>query len=622
MLLVIAAALVGGAVARRLGYPSILGELLAGIVLGPPLLGILSGNEALMVLGEFGVLLMMLYIGIHIDLHDLRRASWAGLLAAVGGFIVPAGLGFVVTLAFGGSVVAAVFVALAMGVTSLATKSRILVDLKILDTRIAHVLMVGALVSDLAALIIFAGVIGLAGDAGDSFAAGAEVIGELGLVGVKAALFVVAAYVVGTRLIPAGGRWLAKRANIDTTTMFVIVVFTGVAFAEAAELAGLHAILGAFLAGLFIGEDVLPRRTSRSVQTVLQATAIGLLAPIFFVTAGFEVTFDVFRTDLVLLTLVVVLATLGKVVGTALFYIPSGNGWREGVAVGVGMNGRGAVEIIVAEIALTRGLIDQEVFSILVFMAIATTASVPVLLTMAVRWLDARGELVRPTERRRIVIVGAGPVARALARAASPRPVTLVDTNPDLRDTAIGEGLDFVYGSALEDHVLANAHVAEAGYLIAMTPNSRVNVLAAQIAANNHAVPSVLVALGSHEADGLTELMQSADAARLFEQPVDLAGWDYAYTMGAAREVTIELDGPPFTIDAVETQSEEIGRDDRATALLPLLVIRGEQRIPFAVAGDLERGDRVFALARSGSGLVSSPDPDHVGAHPSDGSAS
>src|SRR5690606_22859346 len=87
--LVLMAALAGGRLAVRLGYPSILGEITAGILLGPPLLGVLASNEAIEILGEFGVLLMMLYIGMHLDLGDLRRASRPGLLAAVGGFIVP-----------------------------------------------------------------------------------------------------------------------------------------------------------------------------------------------------------------------------------------------------------------------------------------------------------------------------------------------------------------------------------------------------------------------------------------------------------------------------------------------------------------------------------------------------
>ncbi|REK33452.1 MAG: sodium:proton exchanger, partial [Actinobacteria bacterium] len=96
--LVLAAAAAGGKLASRFGYPTILGELIAGILLGPPLLGLISGNEALEILGEFGVLLMMLYIGMHLQLRDLRRASMPGLMAAFGGFIVPTALAIVLTL--------------------------------------------------------------------------------------------------------------------------------------------------------------------------------------------------------------------------------------------------------------------------------------------------------------------------------------------------------------------------------------------------------------------------------------------------------------------------------------------------------------------------------------------
>jgi hypothetical protein len=263
------------------------------------------------------------------------------------------------------------------------------------------------------------------------------------------------------------------------------------------------------------------------------------------------------------------------------------------------MNGRGAVEIIIAEIALSMGLISAEIFSILVFMAIATTASVPVLLTLAVRWLDRRGELVRPGQRQRIVIVGAGPVSRALAKSAAPRPVTLIDTNPDLVAIAASEGLDVVYGSAFEEDTVDRARVAEAGCLIAMTPNSRVNVLAAQTAANSYGVPTVLVSLGTTEVHGLDELMQGSDAARLFSYPVDLTSWDVAVTNGSAREVAIDMEEPPFTIESLDESRGGEPTDEHSSTVLPLLVIRGEQRIPFAIAGDLERGDTVLALVRT-----------------------
>ena len=182
LLFVLVATLIAGNISKRFGYPSIFGELAAGIILGPPILGLLKGSEALEVLAEVGVLLMMLYIGMEIDPKELFKASWAGMLAAIGGFITPFVLTYLLVVGLGYSAFAGLFVGIAAGVTSLATKSRILVDLKLLNTRIAHVMMAGALISDTLALIVFAAIIGV-------FDAGSLSIAELGIVSGKAALF-------------------------------------------------------------------------------------------------------------------------------------------------------------------------------------------------------------------------------------------------------------------------------------------------------------------------------------------------------------------------------------------------------------------------------------------------
>lgn len=587
LLLVLAAALAGGAVATRLGYPAILGELAAGIVLGPPLLGLLEADEALAVVGEVGILLMMLYIGIHLDLGDLKRASRPGLLAAAGGFIVPAGLGYLVSIWFGATPVAAVFIGLAMGVTSLATKSRILADLEILDTRIAHVLIAGALVADMAVLIFFAAILGLAADTGQI--GGPTVALDIALVVARVIGFVVVAYLVGSRVFPWVGRMVVRRfSGLDRTAVFAVLVLVGLGFAEAAELAGLHAILGAFVAGLFIDDSVLPRRMQREAESLLRAVSIGLLAPVFFVTAGFHVTLDVFQTDLAFLLTVFVVATVGKILGTALFYIPSGHGWREGVAVGSGMNGRGAVEIIVAEIALAQGLISTEIFSILVFMALSTTATVPVLLTRSVRWLRGRGELVRPSERRDVVIVGCGPVAQRLADWLQPTPVRFVDTNPDHAVRARSRGYEAVVGSAVDEDVLVAAGISSARTVVAMTANASVNVLAAQLASGTFGVPEVVVALGkSSSSGGITDLLSGSGAKRQFGDIVDLTAWDVALEDGEATEV--DLTG------------EEIGGD---ATVLPLVVVRGGTSIPFHASMQLEKGDVVRGLRRRSAGDV------------------
>ena len=360
LFLVLLAAWLGGQLASRLGYPSVLGELLAGILLGPPLLGLFHGSAALSVLAELGVLLMMLYIGMEIDPKDLGKASKGGILAALGGFIVPFSLGYWIVTATGGTGIAGVFVGMAMGVTSLATKSRILVDLKILDTRIAHVMMAGALIADTLSLIIFAGIISFS-------TSGSLDIWAIVIIAIKVILFFLFSWFLGLKVFPVIYKWLKVNGFKGRTFNATLILLTALAFAELAHLAELHGILGAFIAGLILREAIAEKKLSYELTELVKDVSLGFLAPIFFVTVGFQVSFEVFQTDLYLLISTIILATVGKIVGTALFYIPSGNGWREGVTIGAGMNGRGAVEIVIAGIGLEAGIITKEIFSILVF---------------------------------------------------------------------------------------------------------------------------------------------------------------------------------------------------------------------------------------------------------------
>lgn len=579
--LVLMAALAGGRLAVRLGYPSILGEITAGILLGPPLLGVLASNEAIEILGEFGVLLMMLYIGMHLDLGDLRRASRPGLLAAVGGFIVPTALGMALMLATDRSFLEALFVGLAMGVTSLATKSRILVDLKILDTRIAHVLVAAALLSDVAVLVVFAAVVGPG--ASDGISLGTAAVAALQVAG-----FGLGAWLVGTKLLPLTRRWSNGR-QIDKGAAFLSIVVWGLLFAWAAELAGIHAILGAFVAGLFLDDSLIDRKASREVQQRLATISVGLLAPFFFVSAGFEVTLDVFRTDLLLLIAVIVLATLGKILGTALFYVPSGNGWREGLVVGSGMNGRGAVEIIVAELALAQGLIGQEVFSILVFMALFTTATVPVLLTIGVRWLRRRGELVKAGDRTRTLIVGAGPIARTLGKAlAKNGEVVHLDTNRGNQLAGRREGLEVLAGNGLEEVALEEAGIDQTSRLIAATPNAEVNVLVAQLALEM-GVPEVSVLLRDSDHKRLAGRMAEAGMSAI-RAPEDLAGWEHAVSTGQA---VVDILTAPEARKNGDVSDDTEGLDP---SVFPLSVNNSGESFPFVTMEEVAPGDEILVL--------------------------
>lgn len=519
ILLILISAWIGGSVSKKLGYPAILGELIIGIILGPALAGILETSEMINVLAEVGIILLMVYIGIEINFKDLGKASWPGLLAAAGGFIVPFGMGYYTILYFGGTQMAAIFVAIAVGVTSLATKSRILVDLKLLNTRIAYVLMAGALISDTLALIIFAGIVSFV-DAGS--------IDTWGLVFVagKAILFFVVTALAGIYLLPLLGKYLISRNIKSRTFHFTLILIIVFAFAELAEMAGLHSILGAFMAGLFIREGIFNRQISKEIHEMFHDISIGFLAPIFFVSAGFNVTLDVFQTDLALLVAVTGVAMAGKIFGTALFYLPSGYGWREGITVGTGMNGRGAVEIIIAGIGLQMGIISAEIFSILVFMAIFTTLTVPFFLTWTTNWLKKRGELVHQESRTGYIILGANALGILLAKKlSSQQEVTLVDSNRDLVNTAKNEGLKAIYGNILKEETLEEANAMAAGSFIALTGNSEINLLAARLAGEAFYVPNKIVLLSQNQSGVDVDLLEPINASSMFAGKTDIIPW-------------------------------------------------------------------------------------------------
>lgn len=568
LLIILVAAWIGGSVSKKLGYPAILGELIIGIILGPALVGLLGTSEMINVLAEVGIILLMVYIGIEINFKDLGKASWPGLLAAAGGFIVPFALGYYTILYFDGTQMAALFVAIAVGVTSLATKSRILVDLNLLNTRIAYVLMAGALISDTLALIIFAGIVSFV-DAGSI-----DTMGLLWVAG-KAILFFAFTALAGIYLLPLLGK-LFTRQNIKSRTLhFTLMLIIVFGFAELAEIAGLHSILGAFMAGLFVREGIFNRQVSKEMNEVFHDISIGFLAPIFFVSAGFNVTLQIFQTDLNLLIAVTLVAMIGKIFGTALFYLPSGFGWREGITVGTGMNGRGAVEIIIAGIGLQLGIITNEIFSVLVFMAIFTTLTVPFLLTWTTNWLKKRGELVHQESRDEYLILGANSLGLYLAKKlrSSDYKVTLVDSNRILISEAEKEGFKAVHGNILKEETMEDANAMEMGTLIAITANSEINLLAAQLARDAFYVPKKIVVVAQSEAGADVDLLDPIGASSMFAGKTNIIPWIQKINSGQFQEKKIRIE------EEISTREWVKKHRDPENDFLPVLIENTETEL-------------------------------------------
>lgn len=582
---VLLVAYLGGTLIKRIGYPAILGELLVGIIFGPGMLGILEYSESVKVLSEFGIMLLMVYIGMKIDFNDLRKASWPGLLAATGGFVVPFFLGYHFIIWQGGTTMAALFVAIAIGVTSLATKSRILVDLNLLNTRIAYVMMAGALITDTLALVIFSGITGFA----ESHTLDLK---DLFLIGIKIIAFFVATISIGAFVLPRLGAFISKSKVNDSTAYFTLILVVTFAYCEMAELAGMHSILGAFMAGLFLKANLFPKNISKEVSKAFYDVSIGFMAPIFFVAAGFFVDVSVFRTDLSLLISVTALAVVGKIVGTALFYLPSRNGWREGLTIGTGMNGRGAVEIIIAEIGLKMGIIDQTIFSILVFMAIFTTLTVPLMLSWTIKWLRNRGELIYTDKRKGILILGVNSVSLLMAKYLSKTvAVTMIDNNFEMVEQAKTMGIHCIHGNALNEEVLANASPENVSTFIAMTPNNQVNLLAGQLASETFQIPNISLAVSRVEAVYGPELMERFKATILFGIPVGLDKWFQRMGVQGFNENS----NPVQKRTDCRVYAEKLALEDQS--LLPVLIQEPSGNVRLFHSGEkMQIGEQVILI--------------------------
>ncbi|WP_100610531.1 cation:proton antiporter [Confluentibacter lentus] len=576
-----------GALIKRIGYPSILGELLVGVIIGPPLLGVVETSSTLTILSEAGVILLMAYIGTEINFKDLGKASWAGLLAAIGGFVVPFALGYYVVTLSGGTNMAGLFVGIAVGVTSLATKSRILVDLNLLDTRIAYVLMAGALISDTLALIIFAGL--------SSFIdAGSVNISEILIISGKILLFFTFATALGLYALPRLGKWLTKRKVENRTFYFTFLLIIVFGLSELAELVGLHGILGAFMAGLFIKDGVFPQKITKEIIRVFHDVSVGFMAPVFFVTAGFQVSLDVFQTDLNLLLLILGVAFVGKILGTILFYLPSGNGWREGLAVGTGMNGRGAVEIIIAGIGLQKGIISQEIFSILVFMAILTTLSVPFLLTWSTNWLKKRGELVKQYSKKGYLILGANPLGLLLGKHLKETTnVLFIDANKAVSELAKDKGFKCIHGNILDETTLTEASAGNFRTFIALTVNNEINLLASQLANDAFFIPEKYIVISPNESGegvGINSL-KTASASSLFAGKINIEPWISKIQSLNYKEIEIVIKKETSTRLWLKDKLKQNKN------ILPLIIVakNGEKR-PFGYNDTLDVNEKVISV--------------------------
>lgn len=370
MLLVFGSAKLAGELAERLRQPAIVGQILAGVLLGPAVLGWVHPNELLHALAELGVMFLLFTVGLHTRASELKEAGGAATLVAIFGVVVPLAAGWGILTMASHSQVEAFFLGAAMVATSVGITAQVLQTGGYLHLRASRLILAAAVIDDVLGLLVLAMVSGMA--------RGQINWAEILLTASIAVGFVVFVVQFGARaaerLIPKV-RESMRAAESD----FAIAISLLFALALLSIYAGVAAIIGAFLAGMMLST------TTRDRSKLLIHGATELLVPFFLVSIGMNLNPAVFANSstLILALAVLLAAVLSKLIGCGLA------AWRFGKAdalrIGVGMVPRGEVGMVVAQVGLGMGVISAPVYAVTVFMAVATTMVAPPMLAWAYR---------------------------------------------------------------------------------------------------------------------------------------------------------------------------------------------------------------------------------------------
>lgn len=374
--IILAAAKVGDELFKRIGQPALIGEILAGLLVGPAVLGLVEPGEVLEVFAELGVVFILFWVGLETRLHEMREVGGTATRVGLAGVIVPFTAGVGLGLALGESTDTAIFIGAALSATSVGITSAVLEDLGVLGTRAARTILGAAVIDDIVALVLVAIAVGIAAEGGvDVLSIAVTVVIAFGFVGFVA--------LGGVRLMQARPGIL-HAPNFSESPLLPAVILCLALAAVAGEI-GLAAVIGAFIAGMIIAET----KDQHSIEDEV-APLYAFFPPFFFASIGIELDLEALADAAGLLLAVTAVAVVTKVVAAYIAARPLGR--SDAAIVSFGMVPRGEVGIIVAGIGATAGVIDDELFAAVVGMSVLTTLLVPPIL----RRLTSRAETSGP----------------------------------------------------------------------------------------------------------------------------------------------------------------------------------------------------------------------------------
>ncbi len=364
--IILVATKLAGDLAVRFGQPSVLGKLLVGLLLGPSVLGWIESTDILNEISQIGVILLMFLAGLETDLDEFKRSGKAGALVGLGGIVLPLGLGYLSGAVIGLNHLESLFLGLLLSATSVSITVQSLREMGRLNSREGTTLMSAAVIDDVLVVILLAFLLSFAG--GD--------ISLPLLIGKKVGFFLLA-ILVGWKVVPyLMNKFAPLRVTEAVITMALAICFL---FSWFAELTGVAAIIGAYIAGVAISQTKQKEEVMHKAETI----AYSIFVPVFFTSVGVITDLQGIGSNWWIALFLSIVAVLTKWVGSGVGAKLAGFSNRSSLAIGAGMVSRGEVALIIAASGLSSGLLSSSLFAVIVVVVLVTTVVTPLLLKLS-----------------------------------------------------------------------------------------------------------------------------------------------------------------------------------------------------------------------------------------------
>ncbi|HWL25922.1 MAG TPA: cation:proton antiporter [Ureibacillus sp.] len=376
IIIVLVASKIAGQISIRLGQPSVLGKIIAGIVLGPALLGWIQPSEIITEFSEIGVLLLMFLAGLETDVKSLNQNMKSAVAVAVMGVIMPIILGWGGGIWFGLTSTESIFLGLVLAATSVSISVQVLRELGWLNSREGAALLGAAVLDDIIVIILIAIAMGffIGQDTNIAMLIGEQVI------------FFVIIFVLGKWAVPVFMHAFARfKITEPVVTAALIILFS---FAWGADFFGVSGIIGTYFAGIALARTDWAHQIEEKVSPI----AYGIFVPFFFINIGLPISFDGVGNQIWFIVIFCIIAVVSKWIGCGLGARLTGFNMKSSIGIGAGMISRGEVALILASMGLASGLLPQSHYTSIIIVVIFSTLVTPPLLKMVFGKREAHAE--------------------------------------------------------------------------------------------------------------------------------------------------------------------------------------------------------------------------------------